>query len=224
MMKMQKKILIPILVLAMIFLSSFVFANMVTTTMTWVVASAKSHSIAYGGSCSATAFFFVETNAVQDNDADGNAAKILPYNLRSGGSACQAAGTASMVISNTGTIATNIDANFAAALDANIWLKVWMGNGDAATDCGTDGLGGWAKICSLPGAADVTTPVTYTTCRDFNSSNSTTGARLVTGLTITDTNHLCFSGELVGPVIDLPSKVSGNIDHNGTFQTSTDVS
>jgi len=99
-----------------------------------------------------------------------------------------------------------------------------MGNGDAATDCGTAGFGGWEKLCTLPGAADTTTPVSYTACRDFNSSNSTTAARLVTSLAMVDNNHLCFSGELVGPVISLPSRVSGNVDHNGTFQTSTDVS
>jgi len=212
---------VSLFVLALFFFSSFVFASLVTTTMTWYVPVSKSHSLAYGGSCSSTAFFFVETNANEDNDIDGNAAQILPYNLRSGGSACQAAGTAAIVITNASNSATNIDANFASALDANTWLKVWMGNGNGSTDCGNGtAFGGWSKLCTLPGAADTTTAVSYTSCRDFNSSNGTTAARLVTSLGATDTNHLCVSGELVGPVISLPSAVSSNVDHNGTFQTA----
>ncbi len=209
--------------MVLLFFSSYAFANTSTTTMTWNVPSNKTHSISYGGTCSATAFFFVESNAVMDSDADGNAAKILPYNLRSGGTACQAAGTAGMVITNAGNVSINIDANFASALDANTWLKVWMGNGDAGTDCGTAGFGGWSKLCALPGAADTTTPISPTACRDFNSNNSTTAARLVSSIPIGDTNHLCFSGEFLGPVITLPSNVTYG-DHNGTFQTSTDVS
>lgn len=203
---------------------SFAFANMVSTTMTWYVPAFRSHSVAYGGSCSATAFFFSEANALQGAGAiDGNAAQILPYNLRSEGSACQAAGTAAMVLTNAGNVVINIDANFASAPDTNTWLKIWMGNGDASTDCGTGGFGGWSKLCALPGAADTTTPVTYTTCRDFNSNNGTIAARLITGLPLNDTNHLCFSGELVGPVITVPANVTYG-DHNATFQTSTDVS
>jgi len=222
-MKNSSKILVLSVFLISFFLfSSFVSATISPTTMTWVVPSSKSILVSYGGSCSATAFFFVETNATEDNDTDGNAARILPYNLRSGGSACQAQTTAPIVITNNGNATTNIDVNFNDNIDTNIWLKVWMGNGDAATDCGAaDAFGGYSKLCALPGAADTTTPVAYTTCRDFNSSNETTTVRLISSLPVLDTNHLCVSGELMGPVITLPSNVLAG-DHNGTFNTMTD--
>lgn len=211
---------LAVIAIALIFCSGYAYATQLSTTMTWIVASAKSHAIEYSQSCSATAFFFLESKAVLDNDTDGNASQILPYNDRAGTAACQAAGTAPMIISNTGTVTTNIDANFLAAFDTNTWLKVWMGTG---AGCGTAGLGGWELICSLTHAA--TTPVTTTTCKDFNSSQWQNATRLTSGLEIGDTNQLCFSGEMRDAYIHtFPAAVSGAVDHNATFRTSTDVS
>jgi len=199
---------------------SFAFADQKTTSMTWVVPSAKSHSIAYGSGCSQVAFFFVESDANIDNDIDGNALKILPTNARNGGTGCQTSATAGMTITNSGNITTNIDANFSGNLDANVWLKVWMGTDSG---CGTNGLGGWQRLCTFYAANDATSAVDPSNCRDFNSDNETLGARLITSLTALDNNQLCFSGELAGSLLNTQANVAQG-DHNGTFQTSTDFS
>lgn len=215
----RKKIL-AISTILIVFLSVCVFADQETTTMTWYVPIAKGHSVSYGATCSTIAFFFPENKAAFDSDIDGNASQILPYVERAGSTACQAAGTAGMVITNTGTSSTNIDANFAAALDTNTWLKVWKGDDSG---CGTGGMGGWEFICSL--SDSTTSPVTTTACKDFNSGNATVATRLITGLRISDTNELCFSGELRGAYLyTFAAAVEGGIDHNATWQTSTDVS
>ena len=175
----MKKLIIVLVLIALF--SGMALANLLTTTMTWYVPSSKSHSISFPGSCSPNAFFFVENNAVIDNDLDGNAGQILPYTNRSGGTACQSSSVAGMLITNSGNIAANIDANFAAALDTNVWLKVWMGTGSG---CGTNGFGGWQRTCTLLGAA---TPVTAAACKDFNVDNATTITRLVDALPAGDT-------------------------------------
>jgi hypothetical protein len=206
-----------IVLLCLIFLAAFALANFLTTTMTWYVPSNKSHSIAYGGTCSSTAFFFNESNAVIDNDVDGNANQILPYTLRTGGSACQSSSVAGVVITNNGNTSENIDANFAAALDTNVWLKVWQGTGSG---CGTNGFGGWSRTCSV---VSTTSPVTSAACKDFNSTNSTVTSRLVSSLPAGDTNQLCFSGEFMGSGFAQYANVTAG-DHNGTFNTTTDAS
>jgi len=212
-----KKILAVYIILVICF-SAYVFANQVTTTMTWYIPSVKSHSITYGQTCNATAFFFPETKATLDSDSDGNASQILPYTDRAGTTACQSNVLAGMLIENDGTATTNIDANFAAALDTNVWLKVWKGNDSG---CGTSGLGGWTLICSLTNSA--TTPVTTTACKDFNSANATTATRLISNLEAGDTNQLCYSGELRDAYLHLyPAKVTGGVDHNASFRTSTE--
>src|SRR3989344_1464590 len=196
---------------------SFAFADQKTTSMTWVVPSAKSHSIAYGSGCSQVAFFFVESDANVDNDVDGNAQKILPTNARVSGTGCQTSATAGMTITNSGNITTNIDANFSGSLDANIWVKVWMGTDSG---CGTGGFGGWQRLCTFHAPNDATGAVNPSNCRDFNSSNGTVGARLISSLTALDSNQLCFSGELAGSILSTQANVPQG-DHNGTFQTST---
>ena len=166
-----------------------------TTTMTWVVPSSKSHTLTYGGSCNASLFYFVESNAVFDSDVDGNASQVLPYDAESAGSACQAVGTAPILITNNGNVTIDIDANFVndfSGNDVNLAVKVWMGTGSG---CGTDGLGGWEQPCSVLGTAN---PVTATTCRDFNQLAETTTARLVENILTSDTNQLCFSGDFYG--------------------------
>ncbi len=214
-MKTAKKLLIAYVIL--VCFSAYVLADVDTTTMTWYVATAKSHSISYGGSCSSTAFFFPESSAALDNDSDGNASRILPQEDRAGTAACQSSSVAGMTIENTGTGNINIDANFASALDTNVWLKVWKGTDSG---CGASGLGGWELICSL--TDDATLPVTTTACKDFNSSNATTATRLISGLLPGDANQLCFSGELRDAYLHTyPARVTAG-DHNGTFQTGTE--
>lgn len=165
-----------------------------TTVMTWVIPANKSHTTAYGGSCTASLFYFVETNG-EDSDVDGNSARILPYNASSGGSACQSAAVAGMTVTNNGNTTINVDANFQTGLsgnDQNVGIKVWMGTG---AGCGTSGMGGWQLNC---GVQSTSNPVTSTTCRDFNITNFTTTARLATNLGVGDSNQLCFSGEING--------------------------
>ncbi|HZX19987.1 MAG TPA: hypothetical protein VFF13_03160 [archaeon] len=189
-MKIGLKILVVYLT---IFCAFFVYAaTEVNTTMTWVVPSSVSHTLAYGGACSSSNFFFVETNCVFDSDIDGNGSKCLPYDAASAGSACQAAGTAGATVTNNGNVAFNLDGNFTAGfsgVDTNLVLKVWMGTGSG---CGTSGLGGWAQDCTVTVA---TNPVTATTCRNYNVNNETSAGRLVSSLAASDTNQLCFSGD-----------------------------
>ena len=177
-----------------------------------------------GGDVTTTSGKIIVIDAFQsydiDNDIDGNALKILPTNARTNGTGCQTSATAGMTITNSGNITTNIDANFSGDLDANVWLKVWMGTDSG---CGTNGLGGWQRLCTFHAANDATSAVDPSNCRDFNSSNETLGARLISDLTALDSNQLCFSGELAGSNITTQANVTQG-DHNGTFQTSTDFS
>lgn len=184
-----------------------------TTAMTWIIASNKSHTISYGGACSASNFYFIETNG-EDADSDGNSAKVLPYDASNGGSVCQSAAVASITVTNNGNTSINIDANFQTGLsgnDQNVGIKVWMGTGSG---CGSNGLGGWQLNCSVQ---STTNPVTATTCRDFNMSNFTTTARLVSSLAKTDTNQLCFAGEINGKDTRVGAgTISRNFDTNAS--------
>ena len=194
----------------------FVFATQLTTTMTWFVPANKTFTIAYGGSCSTTAFFFPEDQAVLDNDNDGNAAQILPYNVRSGGTACQSSSFAPVLITNACNTTITVDGNFSGNIDTNLWLKAWQGTG---AGCGTSGLGGWQLRCGLTGTQDLNT----SHCKDFNSSNDLVAARLVTSLPLGDTNQLCFTGDFLTEVAGGLTTITQG-DHNGTFQYSSDVS
>ncbi len=184
-----------VLLVALILLPGIVSGAVTnTTSMQWVIPANKSHTTAYGGSCSSSLFFFVETNG-EDSDIDGNSAKVLPYNAASGGTACQSNVVAAMTVTNNGNTTINVDANFQTGLsgnDQNVGIKVWMGTG---AGCGTSGLGGWQLNC---GVQSTSNPVTATTCRDFNIMNFTTTARLTSSLAAGDTNQLCFSGEING--------------------------
>lgn len=163
-----------------------------TTVMTWNVPASRSHTIAYGGSCTSSLFYFNEFNG-EDPDSDRNTARIIPSSgVNTTDANCQSSSVAAMTITNNGNITADIDANFQtlfAGADLNLELKVWMGTG---AGCGTGGFGGWQKNCTILGA----NPVTQSACRDYNSSNGTTDAILVNNLAINDTNQLCFSGEM----------------------------
>lgn len=217
-MKIHNSLLFLLLSLFVLAVPIALAASIGTTTI-WNVPVNKSHSIAYTSPCSATAFFFNEQNAVADPDVDGNATKMLPFSARStaGGTPCQDASTAPITVTNNGNTTVNLDANFAGALDTNVWLKAWKGTGSG---CGTSGLGGWQLRCTV---VSTTTAVTTSACKDFNSSNSLVASRLTTTLTAASTQQFCFSGEFMAEVIGQTANVGGG-DHNGAFQTSTDVS
>lgn len=189
-----------------------------TTVMTWIVPSNKSHTIEYGGTCTASLFYFPE-NKGEDSDVDGNSARILPYPDSAGtGTACQSAASNGygMRITNNGNVAINLDANFQLdfnSSDTNIELKVWMGTGSG---CGTAGFGGWQRNCTILGS----NPVTSSACRDFNSTNETTTARLVTNLAVNDTNELCFSGEMTCGNDYQYSSCLGHGGHPQNFDTN----
>lgn len=200
------------LILLIVF-GSFALANVSTTTMTWYVASAKTLSVTYGSPCSSIAFFFPEAKAEYDSDSDGNWARTVPHSNRAGDSNCQTAAQAGMTVSNVGTAVINVDGNFSAAFsgaDTNIVLKVWQGTGSG---CGTNGMGGWEKDCSV---VTVTSAPNTTTCRNFNEFTETAGARLVTSLSTFTSQQLCYSGDGNGYM------TSG--DHNASFQIGSEFS
>jgi hypothetical protein len=66
-----------------------------------------------------------------------------------------------------------------------------------------------------PADANTNAPTT-TTCRQYDYTNSTVGARLATRLPTADTNQFCFSGEF-------DTFVNAG-DHNKVFQTGSDFS
>ncbi len=127
---------------------------------------------------------------------------------------CQSSTFAPMILTNNGNVDVNVDGNFSSAFtgsDTNLVLKAWMGNG---VGCGADGngLGGWERNCTV---TSITSPVTATTCKNFNETNATIASRLVTKLLTGDTNQLCFSGDFNGV---------GAGDHNKNFQIGSDYS
>ncbi len=131
------------------------------------------------------------------------------------GDYCQSSTLAPITITNTGNTTINVDANFSSAftgVDTNLVLKVWMGDG---VGCGSDGngLGGWQADCSVTG---ITSPVTTTTCKNFNFGNATVGTRLTSSLAAGDTNQLCFSGDFNGFV--------NAGDHNKDYQIGSEFS
>ncbi|MBM3281873.1 MAG: hypothetical protein FJY86_00845 [Candidatus Diapherotrites archaeon] len=202
------------LILLVIF-GTFALANVSTTTMTWFVATAKSLTVTYGSPCTSVAFFFPETKAFFDSDTDGNWAQVVPHTNRAGDTNCQTSAQAGMTVSNTGTSAINGDGNFASHLsgaDVNVVLKVWLGTGSG---CGTNGMGGWEKDCTIT-ERDATTAPTTTTCRNFNVFNDINGGRLFSSLAVFGAQQLCFSGDGNGFV--------GAGDHNGNFQIGSDFS
>ncbi|MDO8537584.1 MAG: hypothetical protein Q7S21_01745 [archaeon] len=203
--------------LLLVLLLGQVIANTITSTMSWVVPSNKSHSIAYGGSCSASSFFFVESDANFDGaDTDGNGSMVAPNSFNQGGvsTQCQTGGIAGMTITNNGNVAINIDANVNPDFngsDQNLVLKVWMGRGDGCTM--TSGLyAGWQSNCGVIAA---TSPVTQAACRDFNKVDANAYGRLTTGLGIGGTNQLCFSGDF-GSATGTQATVGANVGQ-GTY-------
>ncbi|MFH0714758.1 MAG: hypothetical protein V1847_03115 [Candidatus Diapherotrites archaeon] len=197
---MQWKIWVPVL-LALAVFAGVVIADTATTTMTWVVPSAKAHTITYGAACSTSNFYFVESDAWDGNAViDGNAVLIRPNSSSSGGvtTRCQGDKLAPIRINNTGNVTEDINADMNAALTGtdfnSLVLKVWMGTGVGcgAGEADANGYGGWEANCSATG------PVTETTCYAFNAAHAVTSILLIDNLPSGDTNQICFSGDFNG--------------------------
>ncbi len=106
---------------------------------------------------------------------------------------CQTSAVAPITITNNGQANLNFDGNFSSAFagnDVNLVLKVWQGTGSG---CGTNGMGGWEKDCSITNNQQ---DLGMTTCRQWNQSNATTNGRLISTLGPNDSNQLCFSGDI----------------------------
>ena len=211
---------ISVFALLFLLLAPFAAANVVTTTMTWFVASVKTISVSYGSPCSSAAFFFNESNAQYDTDTDANWARAVPQSTRTGAgdTNCQSSSQAGITIQNVGTATVNVDFNFSDALsgaDVNLELKVWQGS----AGCGTNGMGGWEEPCSV---TSTTSAPGTTTCKEWSSGTGTDteGSRVVTSLATYATQQLCFSGDLNG------STGLGGVagDHNQTGQWGSDFS
>lgn len=211
---MDYKKLIPAILLMAVMLMPLAFADQDTTTFTWVVPANKAHTIAYGGSCSTSAFYFVESNAVIDSDIDGNADKILPYDASTAGAACQSDSVASMTITNSGNVTEDINAFF-TEMDVNLQAGVFMGTG---AGCGTAGLGGWESNCTVVGADS---PVTQSTCRDFNASADIVSVMLIDDLPASDANQLCWFGRFKGLNDSEPAAVP-QASYEETLTTETE--
>ncbi|MEK6970388.1 MAG: hypothetical protein AABW68_01685 [archaeon] len=210
----SRTLLSSIVLLFLVFGTFASAADLSTTTMTWVVPTIKSLSVAYGSPCTSSAFFFVESNAQYDNDADANWARAVPQATRvgAGDTNCQSSSQAAMTVTNNGNTVVNVDGNFSAALsgaDLNIILKVWQGS----TGCGTAGLGGWERPCSV---SSTTSAPGTTTCKEFSlfSGVDNEGSRLITSLAVLGATELCYSGDLNGGTGY--GATSG--DHNKSFQ------
>lgn len=147
-------------------------------------------SVAYNSNCGQNQVFFNERNGEQDgSDDDFNAGKIKPQGVRGDMSDanCWNASNSFITITNDGDLTADIDFNFSTAPSTGLWIKWWMSPG---TGCSWNG---YSHPCTI-GATDTTTPVTQTTCRDFNSSNGANKARLISSLASSDTNKLCAAG------------------------------
>lgn len=222
-------ILFVLVILAAIVLP-LVSATLATTTMTWVVGSNKSFTVIYGGACSGTNFFFVESDAnalLGDADSDGNATLVRPNSSSAGGATtlCQSATLAPITVQNNGNVDLNVDGNFVTdfnTIDVNIVLRVWQGTGSgcgstfpAAYKAGTDanGFGGYNfPDCPIKyGGTDANgDPTTATGCKTFNQLQDKEDTRLVFKLLAGDLNQLCFSGDLNGYGASGGSVRSGN--------------
>ena len=160
-------------------------ANDSDTTLSWVVPANFAHSIAYGGSCNASAMYFIEA----DGTIDGTDVNLIPYSAASAGTVCQSAALTPIKITNSGNVIIDINARTSAALTSGVTLKMWLGNGG----CGTGGLGGSEDTCSKSGAGDATV-ATQTACVAVTDSVKQIVADLATS---TDQN-LCLSAAFSG--------------------------
>ncbi|MBI4215028.1 hypothetical protein HY546_03450 [archaeon] len=155
-------------------LAGAVLADTRTTTITVVVATSVSHSIAYGGSCSSSAFYLrtdtaLDAAIVVSGKTQTN--RSLPYDSQTGGAVCQSQTVNALNITNTGNVLLDLNASLDSVV-ANISIKVSNGNITSGTDrCGTSGTGGWQIFCDYETGNDTTSAPTKSNCRNISATS-----------------------------------------------------
>jgi len=178
----SKIIKIIYLLMALMILGSFVMAAVSTTTVSWVVPSNISHSVAYGSTCSSSLFYFVET----DGTINGDENKIVPKTSVVGDANCQSDSIAGMTVTNNGSVTIDMNYMITDSLLSGVRFVTWYGS----TGCGTFGLGGWEDVCTKTGADDLTVPTTIA-CVSIGDANVQIIADLTSGIS----QQLCFAAD-----------------------------
>ena len=131
---MKRKTVFTLLGIILMLGTVIVLADTQFTKITFVIPSSVSHSLAYGGACDENKFFFVEN----DGSYQGTQARINVTSDNVGwttsGTGCQD-GEASIVITNSGTVAVNMSVNTSAAFPAGTGLKVALADAGYEADC-----------------------------------------------------------------------------------------
>ncbi len=135
-------------ILAIMLWVGLVYADIETTTVTFVIPSSTEHSVAYGGSCSSSNFYFVEN----DTTKDGSQTMINATADTGATSSCQDGSTSAITVSNAGSSIINVSANFTVALPSGITVKA------------ANATAGYESSCSGT--------VTATTCADIPNGAS----------------------------------------------------
>ncbi|MCX8190513.1 MAG: hypothetical protein N3F05_04805 [Candidatus Diapherotrites archaeon] len=177
---------------ALLLALSMVYADTQQTTLTWVIPANVTHALTYGGSCSTSAMYFVESNALEGaTPINGTASKIPPYNAASGGSSCQdGTNKVAITIHNQGNVPFDINARITTTLETGVTLKAWLSNG---THCGTNGMGGWEATCSKSGTDDDTVPTT-TACVTIGNTTK----QIIADLAISSSAGICLAADFSG--------------------------
>lgn len=173
---------------------AFVSADTKQTTLTWVIPANVSHMLEYGGTCSASAMYFVESNALEGaTPINGTASKIPPYNSASGGASCQdGTNKVAIKVNNTGNVPFDVNARITTTLETGVTLKAWLSNG---THCGTDGMGGWEATCSKTGADDDSVATT-TACVTVGDTTK----QILADVAISSSAGICLAADF----LDMP--------------------
>ena len=119
-------------ILISIFLIMFVpiaFAEVDTTTVSFIIPSSISHAIGYAASCSTSDFAFVE----QDGTFDGTETRLNVTQID--GTTCQTDSVPIINITNTGNDAINITFKFTSALPSGIVVKASLAEAGYEASC-----------------------------------------------------------------------------------------
>jgi hypothetical protein len=119
-MRVSKKLLATILVLSICAFGYVVLADTNSVTVTFVIPSQVSHTISYGGACSASLFYFVENDTTKNGYQN---ATNVSSDTTGTGAFCQSDTVSGMTLNNVGSSTANITANF-TSLPAGITVKV----------------------------------------------------------------------------------------------------
>ena len=128
-------------------LATFVLADQKDTTMTWVVPASIAHSLAYGGGCDASNFFFVVNTTTGNGHLWGSGCTggagiyacenaTIPRDDNLGTNPCQNVSAGAITVTNDGNAVINISVQMYLA-QTNITLKAQ--HAISGTGCGTNG-------------------------------------------------------------------------------------